>query len=224
MVPMQSSELIKGDSLILKIKYWIASFVFGILFLAGCSPDVPDTQVPSPTVEMKIDPTSTIQPVPDEAVIEPATIPATPTKEIIPSPTFPPEVKADTPISQAEVLSVNLNGEPGNYSFSVTVSSPDEGCSQYADWWEVTSMDRELIYRRVLHHSHVNEQPFTRSGGPVMIEDDAVVLVRVHMNTTGYSDLAMKGSPEQGFEPTELSPGFAEELSKMSPLPGDCGF
>lgn len=180
--------------------------------------------MPSPTVEMRIEPTSTIQPVPEEALIEPVIMPATPTKEIIPSPTITPEVKADKPISQAEVLSVNLNGEPGNYSFSVTVSSPDEGCSQYADWWEVTSLDGELIYRRVLHHSHVNEQPFTRSGGPVSIEGDAVVLVRVHMNTTGYSDLAMKGSPEQGFEPTELSQGFAEALSKMSPLPGDCGF
>lgn len=208
----------------MKIKYWITSFVFGFLFLAGCSPDALDSEVPSPTVEMRIEPTSTIQPVPEEALIEPVIMPATPTKEIIPSPTITPEVKADKPISQAEVLSVNLNGEPGNYSFSVTVSSPDEGCSQYADWWEVTSLDGELIYRRVLHHSHVNEQPFTRSGGPVSIEGDAVVLVRVHMNTTGYSDLAMKGSPEQGFEPTELSQGFAEELSKMSPLPGDCGF
>lgn len=208
----------------MKIKNWITSFVFGFLFLAGCSPDALDSEVPSPTVEMRIEPTSTIQPVPEEALIEPVIMPATPTKEIIPSPTITPEVKADKPISQAEVLSVNLNGEPGNYSFSVTVSSPDEGCSQYADWWEVTSLDGELIYRRVLHHSHVNEQPFTRSGGPVSIEGDAVVLVRVHMNTTGYSDLAMKGSPEQGFEPTELSQGFAEELSKMSPLPGDCGF
>lgn len=198
--------------------------MFGFLFLAGCSPDALDSEVPSPTVEMRIEPTSTIQPVPEEALIEPVIMPATPTKEIIPSPTITPEVKADKPISQAEVLSVNLNGEPGNYSFSVTVSSPDEGCSQYADWWEVTSLDGELIYRRVLHHSHVNEQPFTRSGGPVSIEGDAVVLVRVHMNTTGYSDLAMKGSPEQGFEPTELSQGFAEALSKMSPLPGDCGF
>lgn len=198
--------------------------MFGFLFLAGCSPDALDSEVPSPTVEMRIEPTSTIQPVPEEALIEPVILPATPTKEIIPSPTITPEVKADKPISQAEVLSVNLNGEPGNYSFSVTVSSPDEGCSQYADWWEVTSLDGELIYRRVLHHSHVNEQPFTRSGGPVSIEGDAVVLVRVHMNTTGYSDLAMKGSPEQGFEPTELSQGFAEALSKMSPLPGDCGF
>ena len=210
--------------MILKSKYWITSFLFGFLFLAGCSPAALDTQVLSPTVEMKIEPSKTIQPVPEETVVKPIVMPATPAKAIIPTPTETPEVKPDSPISQAQVLSVKLNGEPGDYSFSVTVSSPDEGCSQYADWWEVISLDGELLYRRVLHHSHVDEQPFTRSGGPVSIEGDAAVLVRVHMNTSGYSNLAMKGSPELGFEPIGLSPDFAEELSEMSPLPGDCGF
>ena len=157
--------------MILRSKYWIASFLFGFLFLAGCSPTVLDTQALPPTVEIKIEPTNTIQLVPEETVIKPTIMPATPTKEIIPASTEIPEVQPESPTSQAEVLSVNPNGEPGNYSFSVTISSPDEGCSQYADWWEVISLDGELVYRRVLHHSHVAEQPFTRSGGPVPIKE-----------------------------------------------------
>lgn len=210
--------------MILKSKYWITPFLIGFLFLAGCSPAVPHIQVLSPTVEMKIEPTYTIQPVPEETLIQPVIMPATPAKEVIPTPTGTPEVKPERLSSQAQVLSVKLNGEPGAYSFSVTISSPDEGCSQYADWWEVISLDGELLYRRVLHHSHVDEQPFTRSGGPVSIEGDAAVLVRVHMNTSGYSNLAMKGSPELGFEPIGLKPGFADGLSEMAPLPGDCDF
>jgi hypothetical protein len=117
-----------------------------------------------------------------------------------------------------------VNGGPGNYSFMVTVSSPDEGCNQYADWWEVISLEGELIYRRVLLHSHVAEQPFSRSGGPAVIDAGDEVIVRVHMNTSGYSELAMRGSAEQGFETVELEPGFAPELSEIEPLPGDCDF
>lgn len=44
------------------------------------------------------------------------------------------------------------------------------------------STDGKLLYRRVLLHSHVDEQPFTRSGGPVPIQTDSVVWVRAHMD------------------------------------------
>lgn len=156
--------------------------------------------------------------------MDPTVMPATPTKVSTPDPTKTPELDSDIQTKLAEVLSVSVNGEPGGYSFSVRISSPDEGCGQYANWWEVISPDGELIYRRVLLHSHVDEQPFTRSGGPISINTDEVVIVRAHMNTNGYGSLVMRGSPGQGFEPIELSPDFAVELSEQPPLPGDCGF
>jgi hypothetical protein len=106
----------------------------------------------------------------------------------------------------------------------VGVSSPDEGCDQYADWWEVVTQDGELVYRRILLHSHVNEQPFVRGGGPVDISPDTVVWVRAHMHPTGYGGLAMRGSVAQGFEQTELSPDFASELAETTPLPEGCNF
>ena len=209
--------------MILERKYWIASFLFGFLFLAGCFPADTETVEVTPTAERQPIPTQEPHLLPEATAKEPTVMSATSTSESKPDPTSTPEVRSEIK-SQVLVLSVKVSGEAGGYNFSVTISSPDEGCSQYADWWEVVNADGELVYRRVLLHSHVDEQPFTRSGGPVPVESDEEVIVRVHMNTSGYSSLAMIGSPEQSFEPTELSPGFAENLSELQPLPGDCGF
>lgn len=127
-------------------------------------------------------------------------------------------------VSEAAVTEVTVSGQPSAYQFSVTVNSPDTGCDQYADWWEVVSEEGELIYRRVLLHSHVDEQPFTRSGGAVVVEDDETVWVRVHMNHTGYSIQAMKGTVNQGFVATKAPDDFAERLSNKAPLPSGCAF
>ncbi len=124
----------------------------------------------------------------------------------------------------ADVTSVDLSGNEGGYTFRVEVSSPDTGCDQYADWWEVVSEDGELIFRRVLLHSHVNEQPFTRSGGPVEIEADTDVWVRAHMNNSGYGGEAFFGSAESGFEKAELDKDFAADLENREPLPDGCAF
>ena len=209
--------------MILKSKYWITSLLFGIMFLAGCFPAATETDEVTPTTGSQPGPTQEAHLLPEATAKEPTLISATSTSESKPDPTSTSEDRSEIK-SQVLVLSVKVSGGAGGYNFSVTISSPDEGCSQYADWWEVFNQDEELVYRRVLLHSHVDEQPFTRSGGPVSIEIDEEVVVRVHMNTSGYSSLAMKGSPEQGFEPIELGPGFAANLSEIPPLPGDCGF
>ena len=124
----------------------------------------------------------------------------------------------------ADVTAVRASGGAGAYQFSVTVRSPDTGCTQYADWWEVLGEDGKLIYRRVLLHSHVDEQPFTRGGGPVPIAADATVIVRAHMNTNGYGGAALKGSVKQGFTTVSLPAGFAADLAKRPPLPDGCAF
>lgn len=124
----------------------------------------------------------------------------------------------------ADVLNVNVTGQPNAYQFQVQVSSPDTGCDQYADWWEVLSEDGQLLYRRVLLHSHVSEQPFTRSGGPVAVDANMLVIVRAHMNNGGYGGAALRGSASGGFEPLQLETGFAAEVEALSPLPEGCAF
>lgn len=125
---------------------------------------------------------------------------------------------------EAEVVSISVSGDPNAYSFSVEVKSPDTGCDQYADWWEVVGMEGSLKYRRILLHSHVQEQPFTRSGGPVRIGADERVYVRAHMNNMGYGSKVFAGSVDSGFAQANLEVTFADSLASQPPLPDDCDF
>jgi len=124
----------------------------------------------------------------------------------------------------ANVISVDVTAQSGAYRFAVEIRSPDLGCDQYADWWEILLEDETLVYRRILAHSHVGEQPFTRSGGPVAIAPDTVVLVRAHMNPTGYGGRALRGTVDEGFVEADVDADFAAELGELGPLPDGCAF
>lgn len=133
-------------------------------------------------------------------------------------------VQAMTAAPLAQVISVAVTGTPGAYQFAVGIRSADTGCNQYADWWEVVSEDGKLLYRRILDHSHADEQPFVRAGGPVAIQPGQIVIVRVHMHPGGYAETAFKGAAKGGFAATRLAPGFAPELAQQPPLPKGCAF
>ncbi len=126
--------------------------------------------------------------------------------------------------NESKITSVKVTGNENNYTFSVGILSPDTGCEQYANWWEVVTEDGQLIYRRILTHSHINEQPFVRSGGGVKISKDQIVIIRLHMNNTGYSLNTFKGSVLTGFNAFKTNVDFADNLSNQSPLPGACPF
>jgi hypothetical protein len=125
---------------------------------------------------------------------------------------------------KADVVSVAVHGEAQAFEFEVGIASPDTGCEQYADWWEVVDTDGRLLLRRILRHSHVDEQPFVRSSGPVKLDATQTVWVRAHMHPTGYGGQAMKGSPAEGFAAATPEPGFAAELANREPLPDGCRF
>lgn len=195
------------------MRYWNLSIVWvlALLLFTSCTPtnqnssNTNNTGTSSPNLEPvgeKREPASAADNTPD------------PTAE---QPTSPAS-------STADVLSVSVSGNSGAYLFAVEVSSPDQGCEQYADWWEVLDENGSLLYRRVLLHSHTNEQPFMRSGGPVPVTDDQVVIIRAHFHPDGYGGVALKGSVHQGFQPVELARGFAVELEEEQPLPESCAF
>jgi hypothetical protein len=137
--------------------------------------------------------------------------------------TAPPE--SGSPDTLADVTEVTVTGEAPSFQFSVTLRSPDTGCEQYANWWEVVRQDGSLVYRRILGHSHVDEQPFTRSGGPVAIEPGDEVIVRAYMHPGGYGGAAMRGTQAGGFDvDASIDAGFAAALSTAEPQPTGCAF
>ena len=206
-------------------------FIFAILIVYGCSPSKPGaTTTLVPTAEDKTKPTlpesaAVTDPTSEEkttSTMTEATAAIEPTAEEETMPATPNITSKETP--SADIISLDVSGDPGAYRFSVGVRSPDLGCEQFADWWEVIDEQGDLIYRRILLHSHTGEQPFVRSGGPVPIAPEDVVLVRAHMYPSGYGGVAYKGSIQTGFQEIELSPDFASELENTPPLPEGCAF
>ena len=125
---------------------------------------------------------------------------------------------------EARITSVKVTNKKQTYGFQVGIQSPDTGCNQYANWWEIVSPEGELLYRRILGHSHVKEQPFVRSGGAIPLAKDQVIYIRLHMNTTGYSRKGFSGSIATGFKAFELPEDFAPQLATQEPLPKGCAF
>lgn len=141
-----------------------------------------------------------------------------------PADTQPTEETPSEDPALADVIAVTTSGEPGAYTFSVTLQSPDTGCELYADWWEVVSPEGELVFRRILNHSHPDEQPFTRSGSPVAVASDQEVVVRAHLAPGGYGGQAMRGIASGGFAADEVEEGWGASLETQAPLPEECWF
>ena len=132
--------------------------------------------------------------------------------------------------ARASVTAVRVTGTPGAYTFAVTVESDETGCERYADWWEVVRGDESLAYRRILAHSHPDEQPFTRSGGPVPVAETERVVVRAHLRPDGvaapgvYRGQVLEGSVAEGFSPFEAPRDFGAALEGAPPQPSGCAF
>lgn len=124
----------------------------------------------------------------------------------------------------ADVQQVTVSGEDMQYHFSVTIHSPDVGCEQYANWWEVLNADGTLLYRRILAHSHVSEQPFTRSGGVVAVTKHDKLYIRAHMNSSGYGGHVFVGSVVDGFKLADLETAQKVQLFTVEQPKTTCAF
>lgn len=183
-------------------------FLLLLLFTACApSPEAPMSNLPNNASTADI-----VEAVP-ESLVEPV---------IVESASTTPTDANGLPV--ADVVSVAVTGEPGNYTFATTISSADTGCEQYADWWEVADLETgKLLYRRILAHSHTNEQPFTRSGSPVPIRSDQSIVIRGHMGgvQSNYGGQVLGGSVDSGFKPMEDP---LSSLESEEPLPTGCAY
>lgn len=72
-------------------------------------------------------------------------------------------------------------------SFHVAVRHSDTGWDHYANHWRVLDPDGKELGKRVLHHPHVDEQPFTRSLSGVAIPAGVPeVTIEAHDSVHGY--------------------------------------
>ena len=88
---------------------------------------------------------------------------------------------------RADVVAVDVRtAGAAAYDFDVTVRHDDEGWEHYADRWEILAPSGEIIATRILHHPHVDEQPFTRSLTGVSVPPEIdVVTIRAHDSVHG---------------------------------------
>lgn len=91
---------------------------------------------------------------------------------------------------EADVIDVRVENEGGSFRFDVTVRHADEGWDHYADRWDVVAPDGTILASRVLHHPHVEEQPFMRSLSGVAIPPGIeAVTIRAHDSVHGLGGL-----------------------------------
>ena len=93
---------------------------------------------------------------------------------------------------EADVIKVEVDKSGSTYSFSVTVKHADESWQHYANKWDVVSLEGQVFATRILHHPHVNEQPFTRSLSGVAVDSGIdSVIIRAHDLVHGYGGKEM---------------------------------
>ncbi|RDE19959.1 hypothetical protein DV711_11180 [Motiliproteus coralliicola] len=93
-------------------------------------------------------------------------------------------------VSAGEVSIVDAKAQKhgSKWSFSVTLKHDDSGWDHYADQWRILNSDDEILGVRVLHHPHVNEQPFTRSlSGVELPQGTKQVFIEARDSVHGWS-------------------------------------
>jgi hypothetical protein len=93
---------------------------------------------------------------------------------------------------KADVLKVEARQTAAEqWTFAVTVHHDDQDPAHWADWWRVRTVDGTELGRRVLLHSHVGEQPFTRDGEVRIPRGVQRVVVEAHDKVHGLGGKAL---------------------------------
>lgn len=94
---------------------------------------------------------------------------------------------------EVSIVSVSSTCRDNICSFDVSLSHEDTGWDHYADYWQVTDVHGAVLGKRILHHPHVNEQPFTRSLGGIDIPGNInTIWIEAHDSVHGLSSQRYK--------------------------------
>lgn len=90
---------------------------------------------------------------------------------------------------QVQILAADFHHSDGNrWSVNVALRHADSGWDHYADRWRILDAEGNVLGVRVLHHPHVNEQPFTRGlTGVELPEGVSKVFVEAHDTMHGWA-------------------------------------
>ena len=100
-----------------------------------------------------------------------------------------------TPVfaGEADVVDVKVTHMSGQeYRISVTLEHADTGWDHYANAWQIFDENDNLIGERVLHHPHVNEQPFTRSLTLNIPKDIKVIIIKGQDSVHGLGGKSLR--------------------------------
>lgn len=87
-----------------------------------------------------------------------------------------------------EVVETEFTRQGATWNVSTTLRHSDTGWDHYADAWQVVDDTGKVLGKRVLHHPHEHEQPFTRSQSGISIPaNTSVVFVEAHDKKHGWS-------------------------------------
>lgn len=94
---------------------------------------------------------------------------------------------------EPEIVGVTATQSAAAWRVEVTILHPDTGWDHYVDGWEVQDKDGNRLGYRLLHHPHVNEQPFMRALDDLSLpEGTREVYVRTHCSVDGWSSEALR--------------------------------
>ena len=86
-----------------------------------------------------------------------------------------------------DVLDVEVEADGDTFSFRVTLSSPYDMPTRYADGWRIMDAAGTVFGEHTLLHSHEGEQPFTRTQSRVTIPTGVTsVIVEGRDIVSGY--------------------------------------
>jgi len=90
---------------------------------------------------------------------------------------------------EPDILDATVTKSGMSWRVAVTLEHPDTGWDHYADGWEVLDADGNRRGYRLLHHPHVNEQPFTRSLTNLDLPDGTrTIHIRAHCSVDGWGN------------------------------------